>query len=93
MEEKEYPFEFSVIMAVYNVEPWLRAAVDSVIDQDFGFEKVQLIMVDDGSTDDSGMICDEYARRYPENMLVIHKKTGGHLPRAMREREWPKGGI
>lgn len=77
MEEKEYPFEFSVIMAVYNVEPWLRAAVDSVIDQDFGFEKVQLIMVDDGSTDDSGMVCDEYARRYPENMLVIHKKNGG----------------
>lgn len=77
MEKKEYPFEFSVVMAVYNVEPFLREAVDSLIEQDFGFEKIQLIMVDDGSTDGSGAICDEYAARYPENVLVIHKENGG----------------
>jgi len=77
MEEKEYPFEFSVVMAVYNVEPFLREAVDSLIAQDFGFEKIQLIMVDDGSTDGSGTICDEYAEQYPENVVVIHKENGG----------------
>ena len=49
MEEKEFPFEFSVVMAVYNVEPFLREAVDSLIAQDFGFDRIQLIMVDDGS--------------------------------------------
>lgn len=76
-ENKEYPFEFSVVMAVYNVEPFLREAVDSLIQQDFGFERIQLIMVDDGSTDGSGAICDEYAVQYPENVLVIHKENGG----------------
>lgn len=76
-ERKEYPFEFSVVMAVYNVEPFLREAVDSLIAQDFGFEKIQLIMVDDGSTDGSGAICDEYAAQHPENVLVIHKENGG----------------
>ena len=59
--EMSFPFEFSVIMAVYNVEPFLKEAVDSLIAQDFGFEKIQLIMVDDGSTDGSGAICDAYA--------------------------------
>lgn len=77
VEHKVYPFEFSVIMAVYNVEPWLREAVDSLIAQDFGFENIQLILVDDGSTDGSGLICDEYAKRYPDHVLVIHKENGG----------------
>ena len=77
MEEKEFPFEFSVVMAIYNVEPFLREAVDSLIAQDFGFEKIQLIMVDDGSTDSSGAICDEYAEHYPKNVMVIHKENGG----------------
>jgi len=74
---KQYPFEFSVVMAVYNVEPFLREAVDSLIGQDFGFEKIQLIMVDDGSTDGSGAICDEYAAQYPDNVIVVHKENGG----------------
>lgn len=76
-KQREYPFEFSVVMAVYNVEPFLREAVDSLIQQDFGFEKIQLIMIDDGSTDGSGAICDEYAAQYPENVMVIHKENGG----------------
>lgn len=76
-EQREFPFEFSVVMAVYNVEPFLREAVDSLVAQDFGFEKIQLIMVDDGSTDSSGAICDEYAQLYPENVMVIHKENGG----------------
>ena len=75
--QREFPFEFSVVMAVYNVEPFLREAVDSLIAQNFGFEKIQLIMVDDGSTDGSGAICDEYAERYPKNVMVIHKENGG----------------
>ena len=73
----DYPFEFSVVMAVYNVEPFLKEAVESLIVQDFGFEKIQLIMVDDGSIDGSGAICDEYAEQYPENILVVHKENGG----------------
>lgn len=73
----EYAYKISVIMAVYNVEPFLREAIDSVIGQDIGFENIQLILVDDGSPDGSGAICDEYAGKYPENVTVIHKENGG----------------
>ena len=68
---------FSIVMAVYNVELYLREAVDSLIAQDIGFDKIQLILVDDGSADGSGAICDEYAARYPDNVVVIHKENGG----------------
>ena len=72
-----YPFQVSVIMAVYNVAPYLPEAIDSVIAQNIGFSNIQLILVDDGSTDGSGAICDDYAARYPENILAIHKENGG----------------
>ena len=74
---RQVAFDFSIIMAVYNVEPFIREAVDSVIAQDIGFEHVQLILVDDGSPDGSGAICDEYAQAYPGNVVVIHKENGG----------------
>ena len=64
----------SIIMPVYNAEKYLKKAVDSVIKQEFdGFE---LILVDDGSPDNSGAICDEYADKY-DHVKVIHKKNGG----------------
>lgn len=64
----------SIIMPIYNSEKYLRNAVDSIINQDFeGFE---LILVDDGSPDNSGAICDEYAEKYP-NVKVVHKENGG----------------
>lgn len=77
MGENKYPFEFSVILSVYNVEKYIHEAVDSLIAQDFGFEKIQLVFVDDGSTDNSGAICDEYAKKYPDNVVVTHKENGG----------------
>ena len=76
-DSNNYPYEFSVVMAVYNVEKYLREAVDSLISQSFGFQKIQLILVDDGSTDSSGKICDEYQRNHPHNIMVIHKDNGG----------------
>ena len=75
--QREFPFEFSVVMAVYNVEPFLREAVDSLIAQNFGFERIQLIMVVAASTAARGAFCDGYARRYPDNVLVFHKGKGG----------------
>lgn len=72
---KEY--KVSIVMAVYNVEQFLCEAVDSLISQDIGFENLQLILVDDGSSDRSGQICDEYSARYPDNVLTIHKPNGG----------------
>ena len=73
-----YKYKFSVVMPVYNVCLFLAEAIESVINQDIGFENnIQIILVDDGSTDDSGKICDEYKNKYPDNILVIHKENGG----------------
>lgn len=74
---KEYKYDFSVVMAVYNVEQFLREAVESLVHQTLGFSRIQLIMVDDGSKDGSGKICDEYQAKYPDNVVVIHKENGG----------------
>lgn len=74
----KYKYRFSVVMAVYNVEDYLEEAIDSIISQDIGFqEHVELILVDDGSADRSGQICDTYKAKYPDNIKVIHKENGG----------------
>lgn len=73
----KYKFKFSVVMPVYGVEAFLSEAVGSVIHQSIGFSNIQLIMVDDGSRDRSGEICDSYADKYPKNIKVVHKNNGG----------------
>ena len=77
MRKTERKFEFSVVMAVYNVAPFLKEAVRSLARQTFGFGKIQLILVDDGSTDGSGALCDAFAAKYPRNVVVVHKENGG----------------
>ena len=62
------------IMPVYNVKPYLRDAIESVLAQTC--KEFDLILVDDGATDGSAEICDEYAIRY-KNVKVIHKQNGG----------------
>ena len=64
----------SIIMPVYNSEKFLKKAVDSVLNQKF--EDFELILVDDGSPDASGSICDEFAEK-DSRVKVIHKKNGG----------------
>ena len=64
----------TVIIPVYNVEQYLREAVDSVLHQTF--TDFEIILVDDGSTDTSGKICDEYAVA-DSRVRVIHKVNGG----------------
>ncbi|MBQ3104779.1 MAG: glycosyltransferase [Lachnospiraceae bacterium] len=64
----------SIIVPVYNAETNLKRCIDSVLKQDF--EKFELLLVDDGSTDASGMICDTYAKQDPR-IRVIHQKNSG----------------
>ena len=63
----------SIIIPVYNGEHFLNKCVDSVLNQNY--KNVEIILVDDGSADRSGVICDEYEREYPD-IKVIHKKNG-----------------
>ena len=64
----------SIITPVYNVEQYLRQCIESIIMQDF--QDWELILVDDGSTDKSGVICDEYALK-EERIRVLHKENSG----------------
>ncbi len=64
----------SVIIPIYNVEPYLRRCVDSVLAQTY--RNLEIILVDDGSPDRCGEICDEYAKR-DSRIKVIHKENGG----------------
>lgn len=76
--EKNYKYKFSIVMAIYNVEKYLEEAILSVINQDIGFEKyVQLILVNDGSPDNSNKICEKYKQMYPNNIVYIEKENGG----------------
>lgn len=64
----------SVIVPVYNVEEYLKDCLESVVSQNFADKEV--LLIDDGSTDSSLAICEDYATRYPY-IRVIHKENGG----------------
>lgn len=66
----------SIIVPVYNVEKYLRKCVDSLLTQDLPPEEYEIILVDDGSTDQSGTICDEYAAGHPI-VKAMHQQNGG----------------
>ncbi len=69
----ERPPFFSVVVPVYNVEPYVRQCIESILfQQETSFE---LIIIDDGSTDNSGKICDDYSSN--PNVRVFHKENGG----------------
>ena len=56
-------FLFSVIMAIYNTGKYLDDSIGSIINQTIGFEKIQLILINDGSTDNSQEICLKYKKK------------------------------
>ena len=66
--------KLAVIVPVYKVEPYLRQCIESILSQ--SYQDLKVILVDDGSPDNCGAICDEYAARDPR-VLALHKPNGG----------------
>lgn len=65
---------FSIVVPVYNVEIYLKQCIESIINQTYS--DIEIILVDDGSTDQSGKICDQYAE-IDSRIRVIHQENGG----------------
>ena len=64
----------SIIVPVYKVEKYLRRCIDSILAQTY--QNIEVLLIDDGSPDNSGEICDEYAER-DSRVRVFHKPNGG----------------
>ena len=80
----------SVIVPVYNVEPYLRKCLDSIVNQTY--RDFEILIIDDGSTDGSGRICDEYAEK-DSRIKVFHTENRGlscarNLGLAEAKGEW-----
>ena len=74
MKNKNMKDLISIVVPIYNVEKYLKTCVDSLIKQ--SYENIEIILVDDGSPDNSGKMCDEY-KKEDNRIKVIHKKNGG----------------
>ena len=67
-------FEFSVIIIAYNVESWIEKSIKSIINQSLDFKNnIEIILINNGSTDNTNTICEEYAALYPNNIKYISK--------------------
>lgn len=66
---------FSVLIPVYNTEKYLEKCLQSVLNQTY--QNFEIVIVDDGSTDSSSLICDKYCDNYPDKVKVIHKENQG----------------
>ncbi|MEU9849101.1 glycosyltransferase family 2 protein [Streptomyces sp. NPDC047985] len=69
--------DVSVVVAVYNTMPYLTECLNSLVGQSIGLDRLEVVAVDDGSTDDSGAELDRFAARYPGTVKVVHQPNSG----------------
>lgn len=70
-------YKLSIIAAVYNLEEYLPRCLDALVNQTL--EEIEILCVDDGSTDSAPQIIDEYAKKYPKKVKAFHKENGGEF--------------
>lgn len=80
----------SIIVPIYNVEKYLKKCINSIVNQTY--KKLDIILVDDGSTDESGKICDDY-KKNDSRIRVIHKENGGLSDARNVGIEYAKGSL
>lgn len=73
-KQRKEKHKISVIVSIYNIQDYIARAVESICSQTY--KNLEIILVDDGSTDSSGKICDEYAAK-DDRIKVLHKENGG----------------
>jgi len=69
--------DVSVVVAVYNTMPYLTECLRSLVDQSIGLDRIEIVAVDDGSTDGSGAELDQWAQNYPGTVKVLHQENSG----------------
>lgn len=70
-------YKLSIVAAVYNLEQYLPRCLDALANQTL--QEIEILCVDDGSTDSAPQIVDEYAKKYPEKIKAFHKPNGGEF--------------
>ncbi|MFB8030145.1 glycosyltransferase family 2 protein [Streptomyces sp. NPDC056465] len=69
--------DVTVVVAVYNTMPYLTECLNSLVGQSIGLDRLEVVAVDDGSTDESSAELDRFAERYPDTFKVIHQANSG----------------
>ncbi|MEQ2372338.1 glycosyltransferase family 2 protein [Blautia sp. CLA-JM-H16] len=90
MKENENFELVSVIVPIYNVEQYLNKCVKSILSQTY--KNLELILIDDGSTDNCGMLCDNYKKK-DSRIIVIHKRNGGLISAWKKGLEYATGNL
>jgi len=70
-------YKLSIVVAVYNLEKYLPRCLDALVNQTL--QEIEILCVDDGSTDSAPQIIDEYATKYPNKIKAFHKQNGGEF--------------
>lgn len=70
-------YKLSIVAAVYNLEKYLPRCLDALVNQTL--QDIEILCVDDGSTDSAPQIIDKYAKKYPEKVKAFHKQNGGEF--------------
>lgn len=72
-----YPYKLSIVALVYNLEKYLPRCLDALVNQTL--QEIEILCVDDGSTDSAPQIIEDYQKKYPDKIKVFHKENGGEF--------------